>query len=82
MLNLDLRNFKWQKKLNQIIMEWPSAFPSSVCVLSDTGVTRVYNHLDLADPRFDSDHWDGEQMVYRTKEPTNYAEYLILYHGS
>ena len=34
-----------------------------------------------ADVLFDQDQWDGEQMVYKTKGPTNKAEYLVLYHS-
>ena len=82
-INVMLEQCKWQKNLNQLILLWNKNFPQQVVVHNaKTDSYRVYTHLTESDPRNDQDGWDGEQMVYRTREKTNNAEYLVLYHGS
>lgn len=72
---------KWQKELNQLSMPWDQIFPTMVQVTSPkSGQTRTYVHLTENDPRLDQDGWDGVQMIYKTKTPTNNADYLVLYH--
>ncbi|NDB82506.1 MAG: hypothetical protein EB127_07170 [Alphaproteobacteria bacterium] len=78
---LSLEKCKWQKNLNQLSTSWNIRFPREVCVYNPkTGKNRTYFYLSDTDPRFDQDQWDGEQMVYKTSELTNNAEYLVLYH--
>jgi len=79
-----LTDCKWQKKLNQIICPVKSngKFPAAVNVHSPrTDKTVIYVFLTPNDSRFDQDGWDGEQMVYKTIEQTNNAEYLVLYNS-
>lgn len=80
---ISLHDCKWQKNLNQLIIQWDKTFPTSAEVFNPkTNIHRTYVHLTDSDPRFDQDGWDGEQMVYKTYSETNGAEYLVLYHGS
>jgi hypothetical protein len=80
---ISLEKCKWQKDLNQLSAPWNSNFPKEITVHNPiTDTHRLYTHLTDSDPRFDQDQWDGEQMVYKTKDPTNKAEYLVLYHSS
>lgn len=78
----DLKDFKWEKNRNQISMPWQKGFPPTVAVHSSrTNKVITYKSVDPSDWRFDQDQWDGVQMVYKTLEKTNNAEYLVLYHG-
>ena len=79
---LSLENCKWQKNLNQLSAPWNISFPREIFVYNPkTSKYKTYFHLHDNDPRFDQDQWDGEQMVYKTSELTNNAEYLVLYHS-
>lgn len=79
---LSLEKCKWQKNLNQLSAPWNISFPREIFVYNPkTSKYKTYFHLHDNDPRFDQDQWDGEQMVYRTNEVTNKAEYLVLYHS-
>jgi hypothetical protein len=81
-MSISTEKCKWQKDLNQLTATWELTFPKEVVVFNPkTSEHRVYLRLDDTDPRFDQDQWDGEQMVYKTKGPTNKAEYLVLYHS-
>lgn len=80
---VSLEKCKWQKHLNQLTAPWRSNFPKEITVHNPkTDIYRLYTHLSDSDPRFDQDQWDGEQMVYKTSDPTNNAEYLVLYRDS
>jgi len=80
---LELDKCKWQKNLNQLSFPWNEKFPREVVVHNTIlHSTRTYVYLKENDPRFDQDCWDGEQMVYKTHDKTNNAEYLVLYHIS
>lgn len=46
-----------------------------------TGRTVLFRPVTEADPLFDPDQWDGEQMVYRPVEPTNNVQALVIYHA-
>lgn len=73
---------KWQKDLNQISMPWDKRFPTRITIHNPkSGKQRIYTVISIHDPRFDQDGWDGIQMVYKTDEPTNKAEYLVLYYS-
>lgn len=78
---ISLENCKWQKNLNQLSIPWNSKWPVEVTIHNPkTSNHRKYVRLTDTDPRFDQDGWDGEQMVYKTYDKTNNAEYLVLYH--
>jgi len=80
---ISLEQCKWQKDLNQLSVPWNSNFPAEVSIHNHkTSNHRKYVRLTDTDPRFDQDCWDGEQMVYKTHDKTNNAEYLVLYHTS
>lgn len=80
---ISLEKCKWQKHLNQLTTPWISNFPKEITVHNPkTDTYRLYFHLRDTDPRFDQDQWDGEQMMYKTSDPTNNAEYLVLYRDS
>ena len=61
---------------------WGAKFPSELMVLSHISGRNVkFVPIPPEHPEFDQDQWDGEQMVYYTKESGVNVKTLVLYHG-
>lgn len=82
MLELEIDECTWNKDRNQFIFPSSALFPRQVRIHNPKSkAVRIYYPITPDDTRYDHDCWDGEQMIYKTTESTNGADYLVIYRN-
>ena len=67
---------------NRLRKVWNGRFPNELYVQSHiSGRTVKFVTIPEDHPEFDQDQWDGEAMVYYSKEPGVNVTVLVLSHG-
>lgn len=84
MINLDTKDCNYIPSLKLFSRAWNFKFPERIYLKSQwTNSCLEFNPVSYDDPKYDSDGWDGEAMVYRatSSDPKKRELTLSLYHS-
>jgi hypothetical protein len=73
---------KSAKTLRGFSESFGGGFPTTFRVKSNhTGKVVEFKHIGPEHPRFDPDHWDGEQAIYEPVEPQHNVALCVITHA-